>query len=344
MICRNKIVVALLLVLVSASLVFANGTSEKSGESKTYVLKLGHDQMENTPHHLAAVKFKELVEERTGGNVKVEIYPAQQLGTSREMIEGMQIGTVEAACLPSAAYSGFDLATGLTDLPFLFPNPETAYKVLDGEMGDKIFARLEKIGLKGASYWTSGFKQFTANFPIDDPDDYKGKKIRVMSNPVLIAQYESMGASAVPIDFQELYNALQQKAVDGEENPLSTIVNMRFYEVQDYLTISNHGMLGYIFCFNDTWLKTLPSEYRDILVSAAKEVAPFERSEIQRLEKETYLPTIEAAGVEISTLTDAQRKQFEDITRPTYEIYASQLDSEGQELLAELQEAVESCK
>lgn len=331
-------------LLLATTAAFANGSSEQGNggatDGKVYTMKFGHDQMESAPHHVAAVKFKELVEERTGGHVQVQLFPAQQLGTSREMIEGLQIGTVEGVALPSAAFSGFDLSSGLIDLPFMFPSPEVAWKVLDGPVGDQILASLDKVGITGASFWTSGFKAFTGSFPIHKPSDFKGKKIRVMSNPVLIAQYESMGASAIPIDFNELYNALQQNAVDGEENPLSTIVNMKFYEVQHYITLSNHGMLGYIVAFSKSWLQSLPQEYRDIVIQAAKEVAPFERSEILRLETEKYLPTITAFGCQVDTLTDADRKAFEEVTRPTYDIYAKQLDDQGKELLKALQEAV----
>jgi len=337
----------ILLVLVVCLLVtnplFAGGDKEQ-GVAKKFVMKLGHDQMVDTPHHVAAVRFKQLVEERTGGNVTVNIFPAQQLGSAREMNEGMQIGTIEAVCLPTATFSGFDLAVGITDLPFLFPNPEIAYEVLDGPVGDKLLKRLEKVNIIGGAYWTSGFKQFTGNFKITSPADYIGKKIRVMSHPVLIAQYEAMGASAIPIDFLELYNALQQKAVDGQENPLATIVNMRFYEVQNYMTISNHGMLGYILAFSKTWMDTLPVEYRKIIIDAAKEVAAFERTELHKLEESKYLPVIKNSGTQITTLTEAQRKVFEDITRPVYQKLSMQLDSEGNQLLQDLLAAIDAAR
>jgi len=340
-----RLAMCLLLCIASISVVYAGGEQEGSATaSKVYTMKFGHDQMEGTPHHMAAVRFKELVEQRTGGNVQVSIFPAQQLGSAREEIEGLQIGTVEAVSLPSSAFSGFDLATGLADLPFLFPNPQTAYQVLDGPVGDKILKRLEKIGMTGAAYWTSGFKQFTGSFPITTPADFKGKKIRVMSNPVLIAQYEAMGASAIPIDFHELYNALQQKAVDGQENPFSTIVNMRFYEVQKYIPISNHGMLGYIVAFNSNWLATLPAEYRKIVVDTAKEVAPYERELIAKLETEKYLPTIKDFGCQVVELTAQQRMAFQEVTRPAYDVFAGMLDAEGKALLKELQAAVASAQ
>lgn len=336
----KKVMCVLLIGLCLLSqAIFAGGSSDSS---EIYVMKLGHDQMEDTPHHKGALRFKELVEERTDGKVQVQIFPAQQLGTSRESIEGLQLGTVEAVVLPVSAFSGFDMPTGIVDLPFLFSSPEAGYEILDGPIGDKILSRLSRIGITGAAFWTSGTKQFTTSFPVSLPSDFKGTKIRVMASPALIAQYEAMGASAVPIDFNELYNALQQKAVDGEENPLSTIVNMRFYEVQKYITLSNHGMLGYIFAFNSNWLRTLPEEYQKILVETAKEVAPYEREMIAQLETEKYLPTIIDYGCTVTELTSEERKVFEEVTAPAYEVYAALLDDEGKELLKELRDAAAS--
>ena len=336
---KGMLIAFIIVCLISVQLAFAGGSRE-SGTDGVYTLKFGHDQMEDTPHHMAAVRFKELVEERTDGHVQVTIFPAQQLGSAREEVEGLQIGTVEGVALPTSAFASFDLATGLVDLPFLFPDPETAYEVLDSEVGDKILARLEPVGMTGAAFWTSGFKQFTANFPIETPADFHGKKIRVMANPVLISQYEAMGASAVPIDFNELYNALQQGAVDGEENPFSTIVNMRFYEVQEYIPISNHGMLGYIVAFSSNWLSSLPKEYQEIIIEAAKEAAPYERELIAELETERYLPTIIDFGCVVTELTEEQRALFREVTAPAYDVFAGMLDDSGRALLKEVQDAV----
>lgn len=317
----------------------STGSSSSGGGSgqptqKQYVLKFGHDQMVETPHHNAALKFKEIVEERTGGNVKVEIYPAQQLGTGREMIEGMQLGTIEGVALPSSNYSGFDMALSIPDLPFLYSTRDKYYQVIDGPLGDELLARMSKHNLVGAGWWESGFKCFTGNFSIQQPSDFSGRKIRVIGNPLLIAQYEALGASAIPIDFAELYNALQQKVVDGQENPLSTIVNMRFHEVQKYITLSYHGWLPYIVSFSKSWMDSLPQEYQDIIIQAAREVAPSERAEIAKLEKEKYLPECEALGVTIMDLSQEQRQAFIDKMDPVYETLEGMLDEEGKQLMA----------
>jgi tripartite ATP-independent transporter DctP family solute receptor len=301
--------------------------------AQQYVLKFGHDYMTDSPHDHASLEFKKIVEERTGEDVKVEVYPAQQLGTGREMIEGMQLGIVQGVALPSSNFAGFNMSISIPDLPFLFSSPEKCHEVLDGNVGNALLNVLKNHQMVGAAWWESGFKCFTANFPIRHPDDFIGKKIRVMPSPILLAQFEAYGANAVPIDFHELYNALQQGVVDGEENPITTIYNMKFYEVQDYITLSNHGFLGYIVAFSKVWLEGLPEDYQDIIISAAQEVAPMQRAEVAKLSEEKYLPEIIESGTQIIELTEDQRAAFEEKAQPVYEVMNEMLDEDGKNLL-----------
>lgn len=343
---RRRALIAFSMVLViSVFLVVGCGgkksTTDASQETPAeqkpaYVMKLGHDQMPDSPHHKAALKFAQLVEERTNGGIKVEVYPSQQLGGSREMIEGMQLGTIEATVLASGKYAGFDMTVGILDLPFLFPSVEDAYRILDGPIGDKILACLEDDGIKAVAYWSSGFKHLTGNFPIQKPDDYKGKKIRVMENPILIAQFKALGADAIPIDFYELYNALQQGTVDGQENTLVAIYSHKLYEVQKYLVLSNHGMIPYIFAFSKGWYESLPEEYRTILKDTARELASWERAELHRVEKEEWLPVIKSSGINVTNMTADQFALFREKMGPVYETMAGMLDDKGKEILDEL--------
>jgi len=308
-------------------------------DAKEYVLKFGHDYIIDSPVNRAALKFKEIVEEKTGGNVKVEVYPAMQLGSGREMIEGMQLGIMQGVALPSSNFSGFDMRISIPDLPFLFSSPEQCHEILDGDIGSELLNVLKNHKMIGAAWWESGFKCFTANFPITQPDDYIGKKIRVMPSPILVAQFEAYGANGIPIDFSELYNALQQGVVDGQENPLVAIYNMKFYEVQDYITLSNHGFLGYIVAFSKDWMEKLPEEYQNIILNAAQEVTPMQRAEVAKLSEEKYLPEIIAYGTKIIELTEEQRAAFEDKAQPVYEVMNGMLEEDGQKLLKKFLDA-----
>jgi len=327
------------LFMVFCSILLTICVTATFAEKEQYILKLGHDYMPDSPHNRAALEFKKSVEEKTEGRVKVEVYPAQQLGKGREMIEGLQIGIIQGVALPSSNFAGFDMRITIPDLPFLFPSPEKAHEILDGEVGDELLSVLEKHGMVGAAWWESGFKFFTGNFPIRHPDDFIGKKIRVMPSPILLAQFEAYGASSIPIDFHELYNALQQGVVDGEENPITTIYNMKFYEVQDYITLSYHGFLGYIVAFSKKWMEQLPEEYQKIILEAAAKVAPMQRAEVARLEVEKYLPEMIAYGTQIIELTDEQREAFRGKAGPVYKVMSDMLDESGRELLKKFREA-----
>ncbi len=316
--------------LLTAFFVLAVTLSATSVLAAPAVIKIGHDLSEDTPQHHGCLKFKEIVEKKTNGAVSVQIFPSNQLGNDRETTEFLQVGSVQAALIPTAKLSLFAPALQLPDLPFFFPSREVTYKFLDSEVGDELLAQLEKKGIRGVAFWESGFKQFTANKELKSPDDFKGMKFRTMESPILIEQFKALGANPVPIDFGETYNALQQKVVDGQENPLVSIVRMRFYEVQTNTVISNHGYLPYGFLFSKRWLEKQPADVQKILVAAAKEVAAFQREETVRREK-SFIETIEKAGCKVTYLTPEQKKAFADATRPVHQKFEAAI---GKELMA----------
>ena len=282
------------------------------------VIKVGHDQPDRSTHHQAALKWKELVEARTGGKVRVNLFPAMTLGSGTQMVEQTQAGALEVSILPTGWVAPLAPSVQVLDLPFLFPSREVLYKVIDGPAGAEILKPLAKVNIEGVGFFESGFKQFTGHFPIREPKDYVGHKIRTMPAQVIQEQFRAFGATPVAIDFKELYSALQQKVVDGQENPIATIALMRFFEVQKYLTLSDHGFIAYVFMFNKPFLDKQPADVRRILVDAAKEASRFQRDIIVKSEAE-HLETFKKAGVEISRLTPAQRAQFEAASKPVYD-------------------------
>ncbi|MBF7084748.1 TRAP transporter substrate-binding protein, partial [Desulfallas sp. Bu1-1] len=227
------------------------------------------------------------------------------------------------------------------DLPFLFPSREVCYKVVDSEVGDALLTTLEDNGLVGVAWWESGFKQLTGNFKIEGPDSYKGKKIRVMENPVLIAQFEALGASAIPINFGELYNALQQGVVDGQENPIASIYEMKFYEVQKYMALSDHAYLPLVVAFNKDWFNALPAEYQEAIKVEAKEAAKWLREEQRKLETEEFIPAMEKAGLTVIKLDEQTRQAFaakvKDATRAKL---MELIDDQGKQLLQQLDQKI----
>lgn len=283
-------------------------------------LKFHHDLPEDSAQHAAAVKFKQAVEERTKGEIVVKIFPNNGLGDDVQATQQMQIGAIQGGLIPTAKLSNFDSSMQLVDLPFLFPSAKAAYAFLDGPVGDRLLATLDKAGLKGVTFWESGFKQFTCNSKIERPADFNGKKVRVMESPLIMAQFKALGANPVPIAFSETYSALQQGVVDCQENPLVSIVKMKFYEVQSNVIISNHAYLGYAFVFSKRWFDGLKPEYQNILVKAAREMTAFERADTARREA-GYLAEIEKSKAKVSTLTPQEAEAFRKATRPIYAEY-----------------------
>lgn len=320
-------------------------TGDKAKPTEKYVMKFGSVEPVESIQHKACEKFKEAVEKSTDGNVVVELYPASQLGNARSQIEATQMNTQQGVLLPNSNFVGFYSAAGITDLPFLFPNRETAYKIMDGKVGEDYLNGYDSTGMKVVSLWESGFKQFTGDFEISKPGDYKGKKIRVMENPVLIAQYRALGATATPINYSETYNALQQKVVDGQENPMVCIYDMKFHEVQKCLTISDHGWLPLCVALNKDWYDKLPEEYQTAVKESAGVARDWLREEIKHEEETKLIPAFEKSGIKVVKLTQEQKDAFAAVVKePTVAACRKLLDDKGTALLDEILAAVEKEK
>lgn len=300
-----------------------------AGMASAEVIKFHHDLPEDSAQHRGAMKFKELVESRSDGEYTVDIYANNALGDDVEVAQQMQFGAVQAAPIPTAKLSNFNPSLQLIDLPFLFPSVEATYTVLDSPaVGGQILEGLESSGFVGAAFWESGFKQLTCNRPVQAPSDYEGQRVRVMESPLLIAQFEAMGATAIPIAFTEVYSALQQGVVDCQENPIVSINSMKFYEVQDYMMISNHGYLGTAFIYSKVWFDQQSPEKQEILLEAAREAGDYQRAESQA-DAEALLEKIEAAGTtEIIELTPAQLDVFAEAMEPVHEEFADKIGAD----------------
>jgi C4-dicarboxylate-binding protein DctP len=281
-------------------------------------IKFGHDQPEKSPHNDGALYFKKLVEEGSNGEIAIKIFPSQLLGTGLQMSEMVQAGALEVLAIPTSNMQVLHPSLQVLDLPFLFPDREALFRVMDSEFTDNLYKPLLNKNIVGLHWIISGFKQFTGNFPIRTPDDFKGRKIRVMPAPIIREQFKALGASPVPIDFHELYNALQQGVVDGQENPLTTIVTMKFYEVQKYMTLSSHAFIAYVFVASKSFYDSLPEKYQKLVRESAKKAGIYERNLIVEREK-GFLETIKKAGVTVIELKPQDRQAFQKAVEPVYD-------------------------
>jgi C4-dicarboxylate-binding protein DctP len=305
--------------VVIAGLVFSLFlmVAERPFAAPKWEMKYGHDTPENSPHHNGALYLKKMVEEGSNGEISVKIFPNQLLGTNLHMQEMVQTGALKMLQTNTSSLQAFQQTFQLFDLPFLFLDTEILHRMLDGELGKKIAQPLEGKNMEVLTYFESGFKQFTSNFPIRTPQDLKGRKIRIMPNPVLREQFKALGAAPVPIDFGELYNALQQGVVDGQENPLTTIVMMKFYEVQKYITLSYHAFLGCPVIINKKFLDSLPDKYQKLIRESAGKAAVFERNLVQEGDKKN-LELVKKAGMTVISLPPEAQRSFQKAVEPVY--------------------------
>ena len=285
----------------------------KEKTTTTIRLRFGHNSPVDSALHVAAQKFADEVRQKSLEKVQITVHPFQELGNDDQMLEMARQGKLDIILTPTAKMSVAVPAMQYADLPFYFPSREILYRMLDGEPGRLLLEKLRPIGLEGIAFWENGFKHFTANRPIHNPKDFKGLKIRTMKSRIIMHHFEEMGATPILIDFHATRQALADKVVDGEENPLVAIAGMKFYEVQSHLTLSSHGYLGYVLAISGPVFQNLDNDVRSLLAATGRELIPFERAETQRRETQ-FLETIRQAGVTIHTLTDAERNAFTKIT------------------------------
>jgi tripartite ATP-independent transporter DctP family solute receptor len=309
----------------SASSAEKSAAASAASSGSQITISYGHGFSPDSPQAKAVEEFKTRVEKESNGRIVVNVFPSGQLGSAQEMFESMQMGTQEMALLPTARLSGFDASLQVFDLPFLFPDKETAYKVFDGDIGRHVLDTLSSTGVKGLAIYEDGFMQFTSNKKIEKLSDFKGLKMRSMESPIKMEQFKELGCNPVPIDFNELYNALQQNTVDGQENPLATIVPSKFYEVQDYMLLSSHAYLAQLVLVSGSWFDGLDAEAQEIISRNALEIAAWERDLVAKAEV-GYLKTIQDSGTTVFELSDANRQEFVDATAGVYDVAKTVID------------------
>jgi tripartite ATP-independent transporter DctP family solute receptor len=288
---------------------------------------------------LGMVRFAELVEKKSNGNLKVQIYPPGQLSQSniRTTIELTQGGSLQCALFSTDFYQPFDKRFMIFGAPFLFADRAKTYRALDGPIGRKMFGFFEEKGIKGLGYWDHGYRQVTnSKRPIKKPEDLKGLKIRIPLSPLKSEIFKALGAITSPIAMGELYMALQQKLVDGQENPFNTIYRRSFQEVQKYITEWNFEYGPLLIVMNLPFFHGLTPEYQRILISAAEETSPYQRN-LSAGEDEEMKNKLVAAGMELTTLNQEQLSVFEKAVEPAYMYLESQI---GKGLLQEFRSAL----
>jgi C4-dicarboxylate-binding protein DctP len=275
------------------------------------VIKFSHVVAENTPKGKGALKFKELAEARTKGKVKVEVYPNSTLYKDGEEMNALQLGSVQMLAPSTAKFGPLGVREfEVLDLPYLFDSYDELHKVTRGPIGKALFDKLESKGIHGLAYWDNGFMDMSANKALRMPEDFRGLKMRIQSSKVLDAQMRALGAVPQVMAFSEVYQALQTGVVDGTENPPSNLYTQKMYEVQKFLTLSNHHYLGYAVIVNKKFWDGLPPDIRKTLDQAMADATVF-ADDIAKSENEAALEAVKKSGrTEIITLTPEQKRAW----------------------------------
>ncbi|MGD9569453.1 MAG: DctP family TRAP transporter solute-binding subunit [Sedimentibacter sp.] len=315
-------VLCVIFVLSGCSEGSSNAPAEDASNEEL-VFKFGHVLAPDHPYNLGAEKFKEILEANAPQPVRVEVFHSSQLGSERDLTEGLQLGTVDLALVPGTIAS-FEPKMKLFSLPFLFNDEEHAHKVLDGEVGSEIAADLPSKGLRLLAYWENGFRNVTnSKKPINTPDDLKGLKIRVPEDKIYVETFTAWGSNPVTMSFGELYTALQQKTIDAQENPLAIIYTNKFNEIQGYLSLTKHIYgTAPLLISEITWNKLSP-EMQSAIQSAAEQARDYERQLLAE-KNATYLKELEAAGMKINDVN------VESFNKTTESIYAPYVGEFGQ--------------
>lgn len=289
-------------------------------------VKLGYALATNSHYGAGADKWEEIVKAAAGDRFTFRHFPSSGLGGEREVIEGLQLGTVEATIVSSGTLSNFVPEAGVFDIPFLFRDLAHARAVLDGEIGQQILSKFDDVGLVAVAWGEQGFRHITNNRnAIETPKDVAGLKLRTMENPIHITAFETLGAAPTPMAWPEVISSLQQGTIDGQENPLSVITSAKLSEVQKHLTLSGHVYSPAMLLVSKPFWDGLSDEDKALFKQAADAGVAAMRAYVDNVET-SGVEQLKAAGMTVGELSTEQKAAFQQALTPAYEKYYGTYD------------------
>ena len=291
-------------------------------------IKFSHVVAENTPKGQMAVKFKELVDERLAGKVEVKVFPNSQLFGDNKVLEAMLLGDVQMAAPSLSKFQKYTKSLQIFDLPFLFKDMAAVERFQNGPDGQKLLGSLQKKGLVGLGYLHNGMKQLSASAPLKVPADAQGKKFRIMTSDVLQAQFEAVDAVPLKKPFSEVFTLLQTKAIDGQENTWSNIYSKKFFEVQPFITESNHGVLDYLVVTSAEFWMELDEDLKVEVKKALDEAILYGNGIAAEKAASDKQLIIDSKRSEVLSLTDAERAQWVEAMKPVWKQFEDEVGAD----------------
>lgn len=298
------------------------GAAKAGDESKNYTFKLAHVNNPNHPYTLASKKFAEDVKKATNGHVTIEVYDSGTLGNENDIIEQVQMGSIQFGLVASAPFANTIPEMYVFDLPFLFKDRPTAYKVLDGQIGKDILTKLDKQGMIGLGWWENGFRDISnSKHEVKSPKDMSGLKIRTMENKIHMASFNAMGAVATPMAWSEVFTGLQQGTMDGMENSPVIYSTNAFYEVQKYFALTGHFYSPAVFFCNKEMFNGLPKKYQDAIVKCEKDARNYERKCHEDMDNKA-IKVLKDHGM---VVTDVNKEEWRKSCEPVYKEFRDKI-------------------
>jgi tripartite ATP-independent transporter DctP family solute receptor len=319
------------LVAVAAVAAFGSAAAQERTIKFATQNPVGH------PIELGMKKFAEIVAAKSGGKIKVNLFPGGQLGSDQANVTALQGGTLEMVSMNTGILASVAKELAIVDFPFLFANTKEADALMDGPVGKKLHAKLEDKGIVGLAFWELGFRNITnSKKPINTVADIDGLKIRVIPNPINVDWVKALGANPTPMPFPEVYGGLESKAIDGQENPLTVIAANKFWEVQKHLAITNHQYNPQSVVFSKKVWDTLTPAEKKILDEAADEAAKYQREQ-SRAGMATALDNIKKGGMQVTELSPAELAKFREKVKPVIAKHSATVgEATVAEVMAEL--------
>lgn len=284
-----------------------------SAEAKT-VFRMATDVSRADSQGQGAERFIELVKEQSGGEIEIKFYPDSTLGNTPAIVSGTRGGTIDIGMVGAHALSGLSKDFAVLDIPFIFKDKEHAHRVLDGQVGQELFATLQTKGLVGLAFFENGFRNITNNHkPICTPEDVKGLKIRVPQSQLLVKTFESLGANPVPMAFGELYTAMETGAIDSQDHPMPSLFAGKFYEVQKYLSLTNHAYTAVTVIINKKKFDRLSPEHQQLIKDCAAQAAKYQRELNSKSENDMIAQMHTQSGIEVND--NVQKDLFVEKTK-----------------------------
>jgi len=322
---------ALLGLAITSAMVLSSTAAMAKCDPGEMVIKFSH--VTNTDKHpkgIAASLLEKRVNEEMNGVACMEVFPNSTLYDDKKVLEAMLNGDVQMAAPSLSKFEKFTKKFRIFDLPFVFDDVDAVDRFQNSEDGEKLKNSMVRRGLKGLAFWHNGMKQMSANKPLIKPEDAKGLKFRVQASDVLVAQFEQLGASPQKMSFKEVYGGLQTKVIDGQENTWSNIYGKKFFEVQDGVTETNHGILDYLVVTSSKWWDGLPDDVRTQLATIVKEVTQTRNDESTKVNNQNKENVIKAGGI-VRTLTPEQRQAWVDAMKPVWKKFEGDI---GEDLMS----------